>query len=126
MPEPKPSTAAPRLKLVIRRLPPTIPEAIFWQSVSPWIDEGKSTWRKWYPGKKADEYVFISRRDGKTADHRLVRSTSSSVRQQRVFSRAYVMMADFEKLQAFAGAFDGHVFRGKDGEPPYDRRCVRR
>lgn len=41
---------------------------------------------------------------------------SSSVRQQRVFSRAYVMMADFEKLQAFASAFDGHVFRGKDGE----------
>lgn len=58
MPDPKPTTAAPRLKLVIRRLPPTIPEAIFWSTVSSWIDEGKSTWRKWYPGKKADEYVL--------------------------------------------------------------------
>ncbi|KAJ9109853.1 hypothetical protein QFC19_001832 [Naganishia cerealis] len=92
MPDTK-STAAPRLKLVIRRLPPTIPEDIFWKSVSPWIDDGKSTWKKWYQGKKFDD----------------------SIRQHRVFSRAYVLMADFEKLQAFAEAFDGHVFRGKDG-----------
>jgi regulator of nonsense transcripts 3 len=55
MPDPKPSTAAPRLKLVIRRLPPTIPEEIFWRSVSEWVDGGKSTWRRWYQGKKADE-----------------------------------------------------------------------
>ncbi|GHJ88207.1 hypothetical protein NliqN6_4609 [Naganishia liquefaciens] len=93
MPDPKPSTAAPRLKLVIRRLPPTIPEDIFWRSVAPWVDEGKSTWRRWYQGKKADD----------------------SVRQHRVFSRAYVMMADFDKLRDFAAAFDGHVYRGKDG-----------
>lgn len=25
------------------------------------------------------------------------------------------MMADFDKLRDFAAAFDGHVFRGKDG-----------
>ena len=56
MPETK-STAAPRLKLVIRRLPPTIPEDIFWKSISPWIDDGKSTWKKWYQGKKFDEYA---------------------------------------------------------------------
>lgn len=57
MPDPKPSTAAPRLKLVIRRLPPTIPEDIFWRSIAPWVDDGKSTWRRWCQGKKADEYV---------------------------------------------------------------------
>lgn len=27
------------------------------------------------------------------------------------------MMADFDKLRDFAAAFDGHVFRSKDGKP---------
>lgn len=26
-----------RLKVVIRRLPPDLPEAVFWKSVSPWV-----------------------------------------------------------------------------------------
>lgn len=34
------------------------------------------------------------------------------------------MMADFEKLQAFASAFDGHVFRGKDGELLFPPICT--
>lgn len=31
------------------------------------------------------------------------------------------MMADFDKLRDFAAAFDGHVFRGKDGTPFSDQ-----
>lgn len=29
--------AAPRLKVVVRRLPANLPAAVFWKSVSPWI-----------------------------------------------------------------------------------------
>lgn len=33
----KGETSTARLKVVVRRLPPDLPEAIFWSSVSPWI-----------------------------------------------------------------------------------------
>lgn len=46
-------TPAPRLKLVIRRLPPTLPEETFWSVVEPFI-EGKSTWRRYVKGRAGD------------------------------------------------------------------------
>lgn len=36
----KPAKSPPqvqRLKIVVRRLPPTLPEAAFWKSVAPWV-----------------------------------------------------------------------------------------
>lgn len=46
------STAAlERFKVVVRRLPPDLPEEIFWQSVAPWVDEDKASWKVFYPGK---------------------------------------------------------------------------
>ena len=57
------STAAPRLKLVIRRLPPTLPEEIFWNSVTPWLGnvtgnaegESKINWKRYVKGKAVSE-----------------------------------------------------------------------
>lgn len=57
------STAAPRLKLVIRRLPPTLPEEIFWNSVTPWLGnvngsvegESKVSWKRYVKGKAVSE-----------------------------------------------------------------------
>lgn len=57
------STAAPRLKLVIRRLPPTLPEEIFYNSVSPWLgdvagkpeNENKVSWKRYVKGKAVSE-----------------------------------------------------------------------
>jgi hypothetical protein len=43
-----------------------------------------------------------------------------STNQHRVFSRAYVQMKTTEDLTQFAQAYDGHVFRGKDGEQYQD------
>ena len=40
-----------RLKIVVRRLPPNLPEEIFWQSVLPWVAEDTTTWKVFYPGK---------------------------------------------------------------------------
>jgi regulator of nonsense transcripts 3 len=40
-----------RLKIVVRRLPPNLPEDIFWQSVVPWVTEETTTWKAFYPGK---------------------------------------------------------------------------
>ncbi|KAE8541742.1 hypothetical protein D1P53_001915 [Cryptococcus gattii VGV] len=76
---PQPSTAAPRNKLVIRRLPPTLPEDIFWQSVSTWITDKTCLWKSFVKGKAGD----------------------SNYDSHPVYSRAYVLMADPESLVNF-------------------------
>lgn len=47
-----------RLKTVVRRLPPNLPEDIFWQSVQPWATEETVTWKAFYPGKLQKKYVL--------------------------------------------------------------------
>ena len=47
--ESKPQTE--RLKTVVRRLPPNLPENIFWQSVQQWVTEDTVQWRAYYRGK---------------------------------------------------------------------------
>lgn len=47
-------TPAPRLKLVVRRLPPTLPADVFWNVVAPYVD-GKSNWRRYVPGRVGDK-----------------------------------------------------------------------
>ena len=40
-----------RLKTVVRRLPPNLPEQIFWQSVQPWVTDDTVLWKEYWPGK---------------------------------------------------------------------------
>ena len=40
-----------RLKTVVRRLPPSLPEQIFWQSVQTWVTDDTVIWKEFYPGK---------------------------------------------------------------------------
>lgn len=40
-----------RLKTVVRRLPPNLPEEVFWQSVQGWVSEDTVTWKEYYQGK---------------------------------------------------------------------------
>lgn len=40
-----------RLKTVVRRLPPNLPEEIFWQSVQAWVTDEAVTWKSYHPGK---------------------------------------------------------------------------
>jgi len=48
------SKSAPRTKLVIRRLPPTLPEDVFWRVVGPYVD-GKSLWKRFVKGRPGDK-----------------------------------------------------------------------
>ncbi|BEJ15359.1 hypothetical protein CspHIS471_0411260 [Cutaneotrichosporon sp. HIS471] len=84
-------TPTARLKLVIRRLPPALPEETFWRVVEPFV-EGKCAWRRYVKGRPGDAY-------GVHPQH----------------SRAYVLMNDIESLIAFHTGFDGHIFRAKTG-----------
>ncbi|KZS98371.1 hypothetical protein SISNIDRAFT_481119 [Sistotremastrum niveocremeum HHB9708] len=86
------SSHAPRLKTVVRRLPPNLPEEIFWQSVQPWVTNDTSSWRVYYPGKL------------KSRPHK-----------ENIPSRAYILFKDEDHLALFSKGFDGHVFRDKQG-----------
>ena len=56
-----PKSQAERLKTVVRRLPPNLPEEIFWQSVAQWVNEDTVTWKVYYPGKFKTRYVRSGR-----------------------------------------------------------------
>lgn len=49
-----------RLKIAVRRLPPNLPEEIFWQSVSEWVSDKTVSWKTFYPGKVKKRYAFAS------------------------------------------------------------------
>jgi regulator of nonsense transcripts 3 len=40
-----------RLKTVVRRLPPNLPEPIFWQSVQTWVTDDSVIFKEYWPGK---------------------------------------------------------------------------
>ena len=40
-----------RLKTVVRRLPPNLPEDVFWQSVQTWVTDENVNWKVFYAGK---------------------------------------------------------------------------
>lgn len=42
---------AERLKIIVRRLPSTLPEEVFWQSVQAWVTEETVTWKSFVQGK---------------------------------------------------------------------------
>jgi len=42
-----------KLKIVVRRLPPNLPEQLFWKSVEPWVSEETAGWRDFKQGKLA-------------------------------------------------------------------------
>ena len=45
------AAAAEKLKIVVRRLPPNLPEEIFWQSVQTWVTDETAPWRKFLKGR---------------------------------------------------------------------------
>ncbi|KZT56986.1 hypothetical protein CALCODRAFT_470248 [Calocera cornea HHB12733] len=84
--------SAARLKVIVRRLPPNLPEAIFWKSVEPWVSEESIAWRTFYPGK-----------------------VKPKLERENVPSRAYIMFKTPEQVAQFSGGYNGHVFRDKQG-----------
>ncbi|KAL1660096.1 Smg-4/UPF3 family-domain-containing protein [Schizophyllum commune] len=81
-----------KLKIVVRRLPPNLPEAIFWESVQAWVSEETVSWRTYWPGK------IRSRPD-----------------KENVPSRAYIVFKTDDQVATFGKEYDGHLFRDKAG-----------
>ncbi|KAL0946194.1 hypothetical protein HGRIS_012456 [Hohenbuehelia grisea] len=86
------STPNERLKTIVRRLPPNLPEEIFWQSVATWVSDETAVWRTYYQGK-----------------------LRKKLNKENVSSRAYIAFKNEEHLLAFSRSYDGHIFRDKAG-----------
>ncbi|KJA25272.1 hypothetical protein HYPSUDRAFT_37761 [Hypholoma sublateritium FD-334 SS-4] len=81
-----------RLKTVVRRLPPNLPEEIFWNSVQVWVSDDTAVWKIYCPGK-----------------------LRKKLNKENIPSRAYIAFKDEDQLAAFSRGYDGHVFRDKAG-----------
>ncbi|KAG8977930.1 hypothetical protein FRC05_000458 [Tulasnella sp. 425] len=82
-----------RLKVLVRRLPPNLPEAVFWDSVAPWVDAETTSWKVFHAGKLRPK----------------------GVNKENILSRAYIVFNTEEQLRNFHLAYDGHLFRDKSG-----------
>ena len=50
------ATQTDRLKVVVRRLPPNLPEDVFWKSVEQWVTDETVVWKAFYGGKAKKRY----------------------------------------------------------------------
>ena len=98
-----------RTKLVIRHLPPNLPEELLWKTIEPWVNEKTCVWKRYAPGSISQGLVFHSEPTGLTR----VYSPDKAI----TLSRAYVLLADEHLVKEFHLHFHGHVFRSKKGEP---------
>jgi len=88
----KPPPVSERLKTIVRRLPPNLPEDIFWGSVATWVTDETVTWKAYYGGK-----------------------LRKRLNKENIPSRAYIAFKNEELLSQFSKEYDGHLFRDKAG-----------
>ncbi|KAJ7673548.1 Smg-4/UPF3 family-domain-containing protein, partial [Mycena rosella] len=92
----QPPVSTERLKTVVRRLPPNLPEDVFWQSVHSWVSDETVAWKIFYPGK-----------------------LRKRLNKENIPSRAYISFKTEEQLAQFSREYDGHLFRDKAGNESY-------
>ncbi|KAL1925259.1 uncharacterized protein VTP21DRAFT_142 [Calcarisporiella thermophila] len=85
-------TNTDRLKVVIRQLPPHLPEQVFLQSVAQWANEETTDWYSFFQGK-----------------------FSKSKSKESIASRAYFHFKNIQQVIEFCRGYDGHVFVDSKG-----------
>ncbi|SNX81544.1 uncharacterized protein MEPE_00249 [Melanopsichium pennsylvanicum] len=112
-------------KVVIRRLPPNLPEEVFWKVVSPWVRDAAdcqvlnntaSTRQESQAGASSSNATSAT--SIPTVDHKkfVVGKMKTDTNKQNKHARAYVRFLDPNFLVAFHKAFDGHIFRDSKGK----------
>ncbi|CCF53958.1 hypothetical protein NDA11_000748 [Ustilago hordei] len=108
-------------KVVVRRLPPNLPEQVFWKAVSPWVRDA------------ADCQAITSSSDGAEASSSTLPAPTpatptvdfksfirgklkSDSNKQNKLARAYIRFLDPTSLVTFHKNFDGHIFRDAKGK----------
>ncbi|KAH9974379.1 Smg-4/UPF3 family-domain-containing protein [Lactifluus volemus] len=94
--EPPKTNGTERLKTIVRRLPPNLPEHIFWESVQTWVTDDTVLWKEFWPGK-----------------------LRKKLNRENVHSRAYIAFKTEDLVAKFSREYGGHVFRDKSGNESY-------
>ncbi|RIA92781.1 Smg-4/UPF3 family-domain-containing protein [Glomus cerebriforme] len=81
-----------KTKVVVRRLPPLIPECLFFESVKQWVNEETCTWSRFHQGR-----------------------ISKSKNKESIFSRAYFHFKTVEQVLDFHRGYDNHLFIDRQG-----------
>ncbi|EGF83414.1 hypothetical protein BATDEDRAFT_84963 [Batrachochytrium dendrobatidis JAM81] len=105
----QPHTPKLRTKIVVRRLPPTLPRDAFFNTISKWLDY--IDWSEYVSGKLAKKLA-----------------------KQNVFSRAYLNFIDCDSVLDFFKSCNGHLFVDSKGNEhravvefaPFQRFCKQR
>lgn len=121
-PKPSPSAAKGQFKskVVIRRLPPNLPEEVFWKAVSPWVRDAADCALLIAPppgGTEGEASTSIPHAVP-TVDYKSFHSgkVKLDANKQNKHARAYVRFLDPTALVEFHKAFDGHIFRDSKGK----------
>lgn len=118
-----------KLKVVVRRLPPNLPESVFWTSIAPWARKPDSGGPTEQVQRASDQPVdqqsetpnasamleqgyFVP---GKLKDGSRRGIQADSDASPHTFSRAYLRFKSPEALIHFHQGFDGHLFRDAKG-----------
>ncbi len=118
----QPKAPAPtqfKSKVVIRRLPPNLPEEVFWKAVSPWVrDAADCAPPSQAEGKEGEASTSTSSSPSPTVDFKkfVPGKLKPDANKQSKHARAYVRFLNASLLVAFHKAFDGHIFRDSKGK----------
>lgn len=110
-------------KVVIRRLPPNLPEEVFWKAVSPWIRDfadcqAAASTAGATAGSEGPCEASTATTPTPTVDYKsfIPGKLKSDLNKQNKHSRAYVRFLDPTSLVTFHKNFDGHIFRDAKGK----------
>jgi regulator of nonsense transcripts 3 len=105
-------------KVVIRRLPPNLPEAVFWKVVLPWIRDAAdcqppASDSLTSPSGEASASTSSASALTPTVDFKqfIPGKLKTDASKQNKHARAYVRFLDANALVLFHKHFDGHIFR---------------
>ncbi|GAC97818.1 hypothetical protein PHSY_005406 [Pseudozyma hubeiensis SY62] len=126
MPRPGQAPSSFKSKVVIRRLPPNLPEEILWKAVSPWIRDAKdcqaldASTAADTPAQAGSETTSPAppASTAATVDFKkfVAGKLKTDANKQSKHARAYVRFLDPQSLVQFHKAFDGHIFRDSKGK----------
>ena len=102
-----PQNANVKLKVVVRGLPPNLPESVFQETTKVWINENTVDWYYYVGGKLHERYSVSD-----------FWSSNGSGNKPNVRSRAYAKFKSLETLVTFHKDFNGHIFADSKGTEP--------
>lgn len=118
-----------RSKVVVRRLPPNLPEEVFWRAVSPWVRDaadcsaltGATRPQDRTEGKEAEtssSSASLATNSAPTVDYKkfVAGKLKADANKQNKHARAYLRFLSPQSLVQFHKSFDGHIFRDSKGK----------